>query len=118
MDFLNKAFLQIKDLLRSMSPGARITAALLLVMVVVSLAYLFRYHMGGPDVYLMNGQIFNTDQFNVMEAAFGKEGLDGWDFDGPRIRIPRGQQRRILTMRRQIEKSIAPDWRGWPYWRN
>ena len=66
-------------------------------MVVVSLAYLFRYQMGGPDVYLMNGQIFYTDELNAMEAAFGKEGLKGWDFDGPKIRIPRGQQGRFLA---------------------
>ncbi len=41
MDFINKAFAQLADLSRSMTPGARITSVLLLVLVVVSLAYLF-----------------------------------------------------------------------------
>jgi flagellar M-ring protein FliF len=97
VDFLNKAFLQLKDLLRSMSAGARITAALLLIMVVVSLAYLFRYQMGGPDVYLLNGELFNQEELRAMEVAFGKEGLRGWGFEGPRIRIPRGQQGAFLA---------------------
>jgi flagellar M-ring protein FliF len=92
MDFLNKAFLQLKDLLRSMSPGARITAALLLVMVVVSLTYLFRYHMAGPDGYLLNGEVFSQDELRAMQVAFGKEGLNGWDFENLKVRIPRGQQ--------------------------
>ncbi len=97
MDFLNKAFLQLKDLFRSMSAGARITAALLLVLVVVSLAYLFRYQMSGPGVYLMNGELFSTEELQTMQGAFAKEGLKGWDFEGPRIRIPRGQQTAFLA---------------------
>jgi flagellar M-ring protein FliF len=32
-----------------------------------------------------------------MEVAFGKEGLAGWEFEGPRIRIPRGQQARFMA---------------------
>ena len=45
MDFLNKAFAQLSDLFRSMTPAARITAGLLLAVVVVSLVYLFRYQV-------------------------------------------------------------------------
>ena len=56
MDFLNKAFAQLNELFRSMTVGARITAGLLLVVVVVSLVYLFRYESSSPDLYLMNGE--------------------------------------------------------------
>ena len=97
MDFLNKAFLQLKDLFRSMSGGARITAALLLVLVVVSLVYLFRYQMSGPSAYLMNGELFSTEELQTMQGAFAKEGLRGWEFEGPRIRIPHGQQTAFLA---------------------
>ena len=48
MDFLNKAFAQLSDLFRSMTPGARLTAGLLLVVVIVSLGYLFTHDMSGP----------------------------------------------------------------------
>ncbi len=97
MDILNKAFSQLRDLLRSMSAGSRITAGLLLVLVVVSVAYLFRYQMAGPDVYLLNNEVFSQEELRSMEVAFGKEGLRGWEFDGPRIRIPRGQQGAFLA---------------------
>ena len=43
MDFLNKAIAQLSDLFRSMTPGARITAGLLLAVVVVSMGYLFQH---------------------------------------------------------------------------
>ena len=49
MDFLNKAFAQVADLFRSMTPGARLTAGLLLVVVVVSVGYLFTHEMSGPE---------------------------------------------------------------------
>ncbi len=43
MDFLNKALAQFSDLFRSMTPGGRITAGLLLVVAVVSVGYLFQH---------------------------------------------------------------------------
>ena len=48
MDFLNKAFTQFNDLFRSMSPGGRITAGLLLVVAVVSVGYLFQGKSAAP----------------------------------------------------------------------
>ena len=39
MDFVNQAYLQLVELLRSMSVGTRIATALLLVVVVVSFVY-------------------------------------------------------------------------------
>lgn len=92
MDFLNTALAQIKDLFQSMTVGARITTALLLAVVVISLGYLFTYHGYGSDAYLMNGEMFPAAQLPLMEAAFAKAGLSGYQVDGTRIRIPRGQE--------------------------
>ncbi len=97
MDFINKAYSQLTDLFRSMTPGARITTALLLVVVVVSLAYLFRYHAAGPSLYLLNERAFSTEEQQAMGAAFGKAGLKGWSFDGGKIRIPRSQEDKFLA---------------------
>ena len=49
MDVLNKALAQINDLFKSMTPGARLTAGLLMIVVVISLAYLFNHQMAGGD---------------------------------------------------------------------
>jgi flagellar M-ring protein FliF len=92
MDFLNKAVAQLSELFRSMTPGARLTAGLLLVAVVVSLGYLFRYEVSGADVYLMNGEPISADELNNMTAAFGKAGLKDFEIQGSKIRVPHGQQ--------------------------
>jgi flagellar M-ring protein FliF len=92
MDLFNKAFSQLGDLLRSMTPGGRLTAGLLLVVVVVSLGYLFQHQMSGPDVFLMNGEPISPSCLPAMEAAFAKANLSSYTVEGARIRVPRGQQ--------------------------
>ena len=92
MDFLNKSFAQLRDLLESMTPGARITAGLLLVVVVLSLVYLFTQEVGGSGAYLMEGEVFSPRDLPLMQAAFAKAGLSGHEVEEGRIRVPRGQQ--------------------------
>jgi flagellar M-ring protein FliF len=91
MDFLNRALAQVRDLFLSMTPGARITAGLLLAVVVISLAYLLHGGVGG-DTYLFGGASFTPSEQQAMETAFGKAGLNGFEFVGGKVRVPRGQQ--------------------------
>jgi flagellar M-ring protein FliF len=97
MDFLNKAMAQVAELFRSMTGGARLTAGLLLALVVVSLVWLFRSSTGGPDGYLMNGEPFPASQLPAMIAAFGDANLNGYQVDGNRIRVPRGQEAKYMA---------------------
>lgn len=92
MDFLNKAFAQANDLFKSMTPGSRISAALLLALVTIGLGWLFTQQVAGPDAYLMGGRAFTADELPAMESAFGKAGLNGHLVEGSRIRIPSAQQ--------------------------
>ena len=92
MDFLNQTFAQVRDLFHSMTPGARITAGLLLAVVVVSLGFLFRQQVTGGEAYLMGGEPFSAGQLPAMEAAFAKANLSDYELEGNRIRVPRGQQ--------------------------
>jgi len=92
MDFFNKAFAQLSDLMKSMTPGARLTAGLLLVVIVVSLGYLFKSQTSGPDSFLMGGDPISAAQLPGMEAAFSKAGLSQYEIVGNRIRVPRGTQ--------------------------
>jgi flagellar M-ring protein FliF len=80
-----------------MTPGARITSALLLAVVVVSLGYLFTYEIAGPDVYLLSGGMFSAHELNNMESAFGQEGLKSYEIEGNKVRIPRGQQSEYMA---------------------
>lgn len=92
MDFVNKAFAQTAELLRSMSPGTRIAAGLLLAVIVISLVYLFQWQATGGDEYLLDGRPFSSSEMTAIEAAFAKAGLGGSTIVGNRIRIPRGQK--------------------------
>src|SRR5262245_28711853 len=97
MDFLNKALGQLSELLRSMTPGARITAALLLAVVVVSVGFLFREGTGGADAYLFGGAALSDGQLTRVEAAIAKAGLSGAVREGNRIKVPAGQQSKFLA---------------------
>lgn len=106
MDFINRAFGQLSDLFRSMTVGTRITAGLLLTVVVVSLVWLFRYQASSPDLYLMNGVPLSAGDITAMEAAFADKGLKSWEVEGNRIRVPRGQK--DLYMAAAAEKKALP----------
>ncbi len=97
MDFLNKALAQLSELFRSMTPGARVTAGLLLAVVVVSVGYLFQHGSNGPDAYLFGGEPISSGQLDRIEAAIAKAGLSDFQREGFRIRVPSGQQAKYLA---------------------
>lgn len=96
MDFLNKAYGQLAELFRSMTPGARITTALLLAVIVTSLTYLFRYQTDRAEEYLFNGEALTQGEIVAIEAAFGKAGLNDYEIAGNKIRVPRAQRAKYL----------------------
>jgi flagellar M-ring protein FliF len=98
MDFLNKAFTQFNELFRSMSPGGRITAGLLLVVAVVSVGYLFQAQVGGADEDLFGGAAIEGATLQKMAAAFGKAGLNGFDIKGDRVMVPRARRAEYLAV--------------------
>src|SRR6476646_10670484 len=97
MGFLNNAIAQLSELLRSMTPGARITAGLLLAVVVISVGYLFQHSSTGPDTYLFGGEPISSGQLDRIEAAIAKAGLSDFQREGFRIRVPSGQQAKYLA---------------------
>src|SRR5688572_17770903 len=109
MDFINQATAQASDLFRSMTVGARITAGLLLAVVVISLAYLFNYQVNGGETYLLGGQHFSTSELTAMQAAFSEAGLGGYEVEGGRIRIPRAQQAAYVAALAEA-KALPMNW--------
>ncbi|MGD9632088.1 MAG: hypothetical protein AB7G28_23300 [Pirellulales bacterium] len=97
MDFLNQAINQVSDLFRSMTPGARITAGLLLAVVIVSFGYLFQYQTAAPDEFLFGGQFLTDGQLVQIEAALGQAGLDDFERQGNRLLVPRGRRADYLA---------------------
>lgn len=97
MDFLNKSIDQVSELFRSLTPGARITAGLLLAVVVGSAGHLFRQGTAGPDAYLFGGEPLPDSQLTIAEAAIAQAGLSSYQREGNRIRVPAGQQAAYLA---------------------
>lgn len=97
MGSINQAIVQLRDLLASMTPAARITAVLLLGVIGVSLGYLMKGYGGAADEYLFEGEVLSYSEANNVEAAIAKAGLAKAERDGGRIRVPRGQKAEYLA---------------------
>jgi len=97
MDFLNQATGQIRDLLLSMTPAARVTALLLTGVIAVSLGYLVQQQSASPDDFLFNGEFLPARDMDAAEAAIAQAGLAGYERVGNRIRVPRGNKAEYLA---------------------
>ena len=97
MDFLNRAFEQIKDVFASMTPGARITAGLLLVVIVVAMVFLFQGDVISGDNYLFGGRGFSTSELEAIESAFAKAGLTKYELEGNRVRVPSANKDKYIA---------------------
>ncbi|HEY1600101.1 MAG TPA: hypothetical protein VGG64_10890 [Pirellulales bacterium] len=92
MDLVNRLYSQLTDLVRTMTPRARLTAALLMAVVLASLGFLGRYELAGETTYLLGGQVFSGDEITAMQGALGKAQLNDFTVEGNRLRIPREKQ--------------------------
>ncbi len=97
MDFLNQAISQVRELLLSMTPAARVTALLLVGVIGVSLSFLVKQQSASPDEYLFGGEFLQTSAVNRIEVALGKADLNGYERVGDRIKVPRGQKATYLA---------------------
>ncbi len=92
MGFLNNAITQFNNVFQTLSVGARIVAGLLLLVVVISLAYLFNRQSAAPDSFLFGGEAVTAAELPNIEAAFGKASLKNYSIEANRIRVPRGEE--------------------------
>ena len=97
MDFLNRSFAQLADLFRTMTPGARITTGVLLAVLAVGLAYLFQSPTESAHYYLFGGQDLSESEIDALEVAFAAKGLNGWERDGFRLRVPHADRYKYLA---------------------
>lgn len=96
MDFVNQTTAQLRELFASMTPGARVTAGLLVAVVVVSLGFLFQQVNAGPDEYLFGGDPISRDRLPGMEAALSGADIEHTT-DGNRIKVSRADKNRAIA---------------------
>ncbi|MGL4514213.1 MAG: flagellar M-ring protein FliF C-terminal domain-containing protein [Lacipirellulaceae bacterium] len=97
MDFVNQTIAQLRDLFASMSPGARVTAGLLLAVVVASCGFLFQQAASGADEFLFGAEPLAASQIARMEGAMAKAGLSEFVTEGNHIRVPRAKKAEYIA---------------------
>ncbi|TWU00333.1 flagellar MS-ring protein [Botrimarina colliarenosi] len=96
MDFLNQTIAQLRELFASMTPGARVTAGLLLAVVVVSVGFLFQQATTGPDEYLFGGESIDRSILPRMESAMAAADIE-FTTEGTKIRVSRAQKNAAIA---------------------
>jgi flagellar M-ring protein FliF len=98
MEVFNRAFTQLRDAFRSMTPGSRMTAGLLAAVIVGALAYLGTQQGAKPDTDLMHGVPVAKSHLPLMEAAFAKAKLSGYVVRGTSsILVPHGDESKYMA---------------------
>ncbi len=89
MGALEGLFKQIRELLTTMTPSARIMAGLMAGLIVVSLGWIVSTQQSSRSEYVFGGQSFSEEELNKMESALGEAGLRGYERVGNRLKIHR-----------------------------
>jgi flagellar M-ring protein FliF len=97
MDDLYRASTRLGDLIRSMSPIARWTWAILAAVVMVSLVCVYNQRAAKSHEYLLGGHSFSAGELLAMEGAFAKAGLADHEVEASRVRVPSEQKQRYLV---------------------
>ena len=106
MDFLSTTGEQLKEMFREMTPGSRMIAGLLAVVIIASIGFLFQGGMFVPDASLLSGaSVEPADQIAVL-AAFASEGLDGYHFQGSQIMVP--SNKRVDYIAAMVKHNALP----------
>lgn len=107
MDFFNQTSAQVRDLFASMTPGARVTAGLLVAVVVISLGFLFQQVNAGPDQYLFGGEPIRRGQLPGMEGALSSANIE-YTVEGNRIKVARSDKNAAIAAIAS-ENQLPPD---------
>lgn len=100
---------QILEMISSMTPTARIMAALMVGVIVVSLGWIVSTGQSGGTEYLFGGQSFSDDQLNRMERALGESALRKYERHGNRLKIPVLERDLYLKALAQ-GKAVPEEW--------
>ncbi len=97
MDFLNQATGQLRELMLSLTPAARVTALLVVGVMGVSVGYLVQHQGAGTDDYLFNGKFLPGDVVDRAESAIAQAGLEGYERTRNRIKVPSSRKGEFLA---------------------
>lgn len=97
MNFFNQAARQIKDLFKSMTPGARVVTSLLVIVILLSSAFLVKFQAATNTEFLFGARVLSDGDIGRMELAFAKANLESWTTIGNRIQVPQGKKTHFMA---------------------
>lgn len=106
MDLLNRALIRSSELFRAMSPRARMTAGMLLALLVIGAAYLFVLQSRGSQVDLLGGHVFTVAEIRAAQVAFGKAGLNDFEVEAAQIKVPK--HKHDLYLAAMADANVLP----------
>jgi flagellar M-ring protein FliF len=89
MNFLRQSTDQARQVFFSMPMQSRVIAAMLVVVIAIGLAFLVRGSDTKSTEYLFGGRSMGTQEMDSIEVALSAAGLNEWEREGRRIRVPR-----------------------------
>jgi flagellar M-ring protein FliF len=97
MEWLTKAGNRAAAFLQSLSPTARVMVGISLLAIGGGLLYLSSAAFQERSEYLLGGRSFSDREIDRIQTAFARAGLNGWQVEQKRIRLPRSERHLYLA---------------------
>lgn len=107
MNWLGQLPQQLALAWTSGSPGRRAALMLLAIILAVALAAVAWRPPVERGAWLLDGRQFSPQELMRIEAAFAQEGLNDWQIDQGRVRLPRAERHAYLAA--LAEHDALPD---------
>ena len=118
MSILRNSTDQAREAIASMPMQSRIISVLLVAAIVIGLGFLVRGSSVSGDVPLFGGRSLDEQELDAIEIAFSNSGLNEWEREGRRIKIPRhsrsdyiaaleGSPYLPISLRSAVERAIS-----------
>jgi len=101
MNFFQKAFEPLRDAFIAMPMATRLIAGMLVVTIALGLGLLVRGGSKTQSEYLFGGRTLSESEVDSVEMSFSQAGLQLWEREGRRIRIPSGSRSEYLSALRE-----------------
>ena len=88
MNFFKQSSDQAREAFSAMPMQSRIISVMLAAAIAIGLAFLVRGVDTESSTYLFGGKSFGEHELDAIELAFSKAGLNDWQREGRRIKIP------------------------------
>ncbi len=97
MNFFNQSIEQMREAFKVMPMQSRVITVMLVAAIAIGLGFLVRGSSGSTHEVLFGGRTLGEQEIDAVELAFSSAGLNSWEREGRRIRIPKDSRAAYLA---------------------